>query len=62
MASAMLDRRSFLRVSALAGGGVLIAGYLDEAIVQAMPGVSSSMDAVAFMPNAFIRIPADGPL
>jgi isoquinoline 1-oxidoreductase beta subunit len=65
MASAAFDRRSFLRVSALAGGGVLIASCLDEAIAEALPGVASAGGAAAdvagaFAPNAFIRIPAEG--
>ncbi len=57
MASVMLDRRSFLRVSALAGGGVLIASYLDGTLVG-----TAAVEPVAFTPNAFIRIPADGPI
>jgi isoquinoline 1-oxidoreductase beta subunit len=66
MPSVVLDRRSFLRVSALAGGGILIASCLDEAIVEALPGAAldnSLLDsAAAFTPNAFIRIPAEGPV
>jgi isoquinoline 1-oxidoreductase subunit beta len=68
MSPAVLDRRSFLRVSALAGGGVLIASCLDEAIVEALPGASgasgaaAAAESAAFTPNAFIRIPADGPI
>src|SRR5213594_3510890 len=54
----LLDRRSFLRVSAVAGGGILVALHLDpvaELLAQA-PQPSSA----AFVPTAFIRIAADG--
>jgi isoquinoline 1-oxidoreductase beta subunit len=54
----MLDRRSFLRVSALAGGGVLVASYLD---LDAAPTATAAAGN-AFEPNAFIRIPAEGPI
>ena len=58
MQTTLLDRRSFLRVSAVAGGGILIALHLDpvaELLAQA-PQPSSA----AFVPTAFIRIAADG--
>src|SRR3990172_787494 len=52
-------RRSFLRVSALAGGGLMIAAYIDpfgELLAQGRQGGP----AVPLVPNAFIRIGADG--
>ena len=58
MLTQLLDRRSFLRVSAVAGGGVLVALHLDpiaELLAQA-PQPSSA----AFVPTAFIRIATDG--
>ena len=58
MLTQLLDRRSFLRVSAVAGGGILVALHLDpvaELLAQA-PQPSSA----AFVPTAFIRIAADG--
>jgi isoquinoline 1-oxidoreductase beta subunit len=57
-----LDRRSFLRFSALAGGGLLIGFYLKSAagavaaeMVNASQGVTGD-----FTPNAFIRISPEG--
>jgi isoquinoline 1-oxidoreductase beta subunit len=54
----LLDRRSFLRVSAVAGGGILLALHLDpgvEIFAQAPPPPPA-----AFMPTAFLRVSADG--
>ena len=58
MQTTLLDRRSFLRVSAVAAGGILVALHLDpfaELLAQA-PQPSPP----AFVPTAFIRIAADG--
>ncbi|MBI3940813.1 MAG: xanthine dehydrogenase family protein molybdopterin-binding subunit [Acidobacteria bacterium] len=57
MGPVSVDRRSFLRVTALAGGGMLLATYLEPA-AEALAGEADS--AAAFMPNAFIRITSDG--
>ena len=53
-----MQRRDFLRVSAVAGGGMLIATYIPE-----FGGRLTSMGGNAradFMPNAFIKITPDG--
>ena len=57
-ATPRLGRRGFLRVSALAGGGLLLATYLDPlgAAAQAL----APSGAADFAPNAFLRIGADG--
>jgi isoquinoline 1-oxidoreductase subunit beta len=55
-----VDRRQFLRVSALAGGGVLLATYI-EPFANAGARLSGAAKPTAdFQPNAFIRIAADG--
>jgi isoquinoline 1-oxidoreductase beta subunit len=54
-----IGRRSFLRVSAVAGGGVLLAAYiepLEKALAQAPQGPPPAV----LTPNAFIRISAEG--
>src|ERR1700722_75231 len=57
METTLLDRRSFLRVTAIAGGGVLLAVYVDPlAKAFAQQGPSPAM----FAPTAFIRITPDG--
>lgn len=56
-ATLLVDRRSFLRISSLAGGGLLIGAYLDP-IAPAVAEATSV--ASTFAPNAFIRIATDG--
>ena len=52
-----VDRRQFLRVTAVAGGGMLLATYLEP--LNALEAYASS-GAANFEPNAFIRIAPDG--
>lgn len=50
----MTTRRDFLRLSALAGGGLLIGFRLDA------EGAGASAAAGAFRPNSWLRVEADG--
>ena len=59
MTLAAIDRRSFLRVTAIAGGGMLIAAYIDPAELFGQ-GRQGGPPAPALVPNAFIRIAPDG--
>jgi len=52
-----LDRRSFLRVTALASGGFMLASYLDPLELLAQGGRAS---APPLHPNAFVSIDANG--
>src|ERR671916_366076 len=52
-----VDRRQFLRVTGLAGGGMLIATYFDFLGATEALATESIAD---FTPNAFIRITPDG--
>lgn len=52
-----VDRRNFLRVTALAGGGMLIGTQLDWLGPSAAAGAQPFAD---FVPNAYIRMTPDG--
>src|SRR5687768_4932758 len=57
MTTMQLNRRAFLRVTALAGGGMMVATYVDPitgVFAQAPQG-----PAVTFVPTAFVKITAD---
>src|SRR6266403_4346944 len=61
-----IKRRSFLRVSAAAGGGLLISLYLPEVMGAGrdagvpQPGMAALPEAaLPFAPNAFVRIGTD---
>src|SRR5205814_2481470 len=62
LTSETVSRRHFLRASALVGGGVLIASYLEPfagaAALASSEGVAGG--ATDFVPNAFIRIAPTG--
>ena len=57
MDTRVMNRRAFLGVSALAGGGVLIASYFDPVTNLLSQGAPT---APQLSPTAFIRISADG--
>src|SRR5262245_27837643 len=58
MRTTTLNRRSFLRVSALAGGGMLVAFQLDPAELFAQGPPQGPMPT--FVATAFVKIAADG--
>ena len=55
MSSTLLDRRTFLRVSAVAGGGILFALHTDS-----ISELFAQAPTPAFLPTAFIRVAANG--
>ena len=58
---ARLDRRQFLRVSALAGGGLLLGTLLDSTgAPELFAAGAPKAPAGDFVPNAFIRLSPDG--
>lgn len=61
MTSNLPSRRTFLRVSALSGGGMLLALHLDPVMhILAQTPAAASGPAATFLPTAFIRVSADG--
>jgi len=54
-----LDRRSFLKVTALAGGGMMLVGYVRNGITEAAAQTAGAA-AANFVPNAFISIAPNG--
>src|SRR5918992_1037577 len=58
MTTQSIDRRAFLRVSALAGGGIALASYIEPA--EALASWMTPQAPAAFTPNAYIRITTDG--
>src|SRR5438270_2250233 len=60
--SALLNRRAFLKVSSIAGGGFLLACRL-EPVAQAVAAAQAAAPqppALAFEPLAFVRVAANG--
>jgi len=55
-----VDRRSFLRVTALAGGGILLGSYLKALDAGEAFAATLTPSAPEFVPNAFIRMTPDG--
>jgi isoquinoline 1-oxidoreductase beta subunit len=54
----LLDRRSFLRVSAVAGGGILVALHFEPVTEVFAQGPQAPTPA--FQPTAFLRVASDG--
>jgi len=59
METLVMERRTFLRVTALAGGGMLLACYA-EPFAKVLAAAPQGAPAETLLPNAFIRIAPDG--
>ena len=60
MAPTLMERRSFLRATALAGGGMMIAIYMDPADVLGQEGSRAPAGGANYKPWAFLKIDPDG--
>jgi isoquinoline 1-oxidoreductase beta subunit len=59
--SLRVDRRQFLKVTAIAGGGIMFGSYFTpEGVHEALAATPGSLPPAVFEPNAFIRIAPDG--
>src|SRR5579872_4737520 len=58
MDTVLVGRRSFLKATALGGGGLLLSFYVDP--VTKVFGQAAQAPAPAFLATAFIRVAADG--
>src|SRR5882724_2560008 len=59
MQSALLDRRCFLRLTSIAGGGILVACYA-RPMAQVLAQANTAAPATVYVPMAFFRIAPDG--
>ena len=60
MSTLTVNRRSFLRVTALAGGGMMIAAYVDPVELFGQGRQGGPGAAPPLVPNSFIKIGPDG--
>src|SRR5438128_8390987 len=54
-----LNRRSFIKVSALAGGGIVIGLYTDPDFLAQERGAPAPVPATPINPNTYIKVHAD---
>src|ERR1041385_2200051 len=60
MAPTLMDRRSFLRATALAGGGMMLAIYVDPADVLGQEGSRAPAGGSSYKPWALLTISPEG--
>ena len=60
METKILNRRSFLGIAAVGGGGVLLSLYVEPATAQRGPGRRGGFRQTAMEPEAFIRVSPQG--